>query len=65
MIIDIDYIGTKKDAIFDSEQYGIEITLVECDQAIALIKGTKDKLKSFLVQHHYGDEQEVNEIYFQ
>lgn len=61
---DIDYLGNKEDAKFQSEQFGIEITLIGTDQAIAWIKGPKAKVRNFLIEHHYGDEQEVEEIYF-
>tara|TARA_R110001592_G_scaffold105226_1_gene295873 strand:+ start:347 stop:565 length:219 start_codon:yes stop_codon:yes gene_type:complete len=62
---DIDFIGSKEDAKHISELWGIKITLLpNCDQAIAIVKGTKAKVKNFLIDHHYGDENEVEEIYF-
>lgn len=62
---DIDFIGDHSDAKHISELWGIKITLVpNCDQAIAIVKGPKEKVKNFLIDHHYGDENEVEEIYF-
>tara|TARA_R110002167_G_scaffold8721_5_gene39895 strand:+ start:384 stop:590 length:207 start_codon:yes stop_codon:yes gene_type:complete len=65
LTIDIDFIGSKEDAKEIGELWGIKITLVpNCDQAIAIVKGSKTKVRDFLIDHHYGDEQEVEEIYF-
>lgn len=65
LTIDIDFIGSKEDAKEIGELWGIKITLVpNCDQAIAIVKGSKTKVKNFLIDHYYGDEQEVEEIYF-
>jgi len=70
---DIDFIGSKEDAKFIGEQFGIKIEKIEVkskrdgkiyclDQA--WVSGPKSKVKNFLIDHHYGDEQEVEEIYF-
>jgi len=65
---DIDFIGSKEDAKFISEQFGIKITKLSIEESgydhIALVKGSKEKVKNFLINHHYGDEDEVEEIYF-
>tara|TARA_R110002012_G_scaffold76575_1_gene193173 strand:+ start:237 stop:461 length:225 start_codon:yes stop_codon:yes gene_type:complete len=68
---DIDFIGSKEDAKFIGEQFGIKIEKIEVkrdgkiyclDQA--WVSGPKSKVKNFLIDHHYGDENEVEEIYF-
>ena len=65
---DIDFIGSKEDAKFIGEQFGIKITKLSIEESgydhIALVKGPKEKVKNFLINHHYGDENEVEEIYF-
>ncbi len=59
---DIDFIGDHSDAKHISELWGIKITLMT--NGIALVKGSKEKVKNFLIDHYYGDEDEVEEIYF-
>ena len=59
---DIDFIGDHSDAKNISELWGIKITLLT--NGIALVKGSKEKVKNFLIDHYYGDEDEVEEIYF-
>mgnify|MGYP006119079167 CR=1 FL=1 len=64
MKTDIDFIGTEEDAKNIGEIWGVKITLLDCDQSIAIVSGSKANVKDFLIDHHYGDEQEVEEIYF-
>jgi hypothetical protein len=65
---DIDFIGDHSDARYISKLWGIKITKLSVEESgydhIALVKGPKAKVKNFLIDHHYGDEDEVEEIYF-
>jgi hypothetical protein len=66
---EIDFIGDKNDAEFIGKQFGIKINILEglsesIGQPIAWVSGPKSKVKNFLIEHHFGDKQEVEEIYF-
>ena len=66
--IDVDYIGNKENAKWDSEMYDIKIELIEDrDQSCAFAIGTKSKLINWLKNvHHLGEnnsEGDFKEMY--
>jgi len=62
--VEIDYIGTKEDAKYESQLFGIIIHKIQ-DSNFAWVKGTKEKVRNWLIDvHHFGDVEEVDEIYF-
>ena len=68
--IDVDYIGNKENAKWDSEMYDIKVSLFrvdERDQSNAFVTGTKSKLINWLKNvHHRGEnnsEEDFKEMY--